>query len=226
MSSLYAARGPFVVAHRAGNDLRALRRAESARVAVIEADLHLYAGRVEVRHLKTLGPIPVLWDRWRLEPSWGPRLLLDRLLDTAAPTTRLMLDLKGRDPRLALRVAAALRARPRPETVCCSQNWALLAPIGDVAGVRLVHSVGNARQLAALHKLTTIRSLAGISIHKKLLDPHRVATLRRHADLIMAWPVADGDEAEWLAGWGVDGLITQQYEAVSLGLGQATGEAA
>jgi glycerophosphoryl diester phosphodiesterase len=228
MSSLDTARarGPFVVAHRAGNDLRSLRRAESARAAVVEADLHLYAGRVEVRHLKTLGPVPVLWDRWKLAPAWAPRLLLDQLLDAAAPTTTLMLDLKGRDPRLALRVAAALRTRERPATVCCSQNWALLKAMGDVAGVRLVHSVGSTRQLAALHKLATTQSLAGISIHKKLLDPDRVAALRRHVDLLMTWPVIDSVEAGRLAGWGVHGLITQQYETVSLGLSDAAEEAA
>ena len=55
--------GAFVIAHRAGNDLDRLRRAQQLGIAVIEADLHLYAGRIEVRHLKTLGPVPVLWDR-------------------------------------------------------------------------------------------------------------------------------------------------------------------
>ena len=57
------AQEPFVVAHRAGNDLELLRCAARARSRVIEADVHLYAGRLEVRHLKTLGPFPVLWDR-------------------------------------------------------------------------------------------------------------------------------------------------------------------
>jgi hypothetical protein len=98
--------------------------------------------------------------------------------------------------------------------------------MGNVDGVRLVHSVGSARQLAALHKLATRQSLAGISIHKKLLDPDRVAALRRHADLLMTWPVLDSVEAGRLAGWGVDGLIAQQYETISLGLSDAAGEAA
>lgn len=226
MSSLNAARadGPFVVAHRAGNDLRSLRRAESANVAVIEADLHLYAGRVEVRHLRTLGPVPVLWDRWKLAPPWAPRLLLDRLLRTAAPSTLLMLDLKGRDPRLAFRVAAALREHPRPLTVCCSRNWALLAAMRDVEGVDLVHSVGSARQLAELRRFASFQAVTGVSIHKGLLSRHRLADLRRYVGLVMAWPVLGLDEARRLASWGVDGLITQEYEAVVSGL--AAGEAA
>ena len=60
---------PFVVAHRAGNDLGTLRRAEALAIPLVEADVHLRRGRIEVRHLKTLGPLPVLWDRWRLAPA-------------------------------------------------------------------------------------------------------------------------------------------------------------
>jgi glycerophosphoryl diester phosphodiesterase len=228
MSSLNAARasGPFVVAHRAGNDLRSLRRAESAKVAVIEADLHLYAGRVEVRHLRTLGPVPVLWDRWKLAPPWAPRLLLDRLLQTAAPSTLLMLDLKGRDRRLALRVAAALREHRRPRTVCCSKNWALLTAMRNIDGVDLIHSVGSARQLGALRALAASQAVAGVSIHKRLLGPAALADLRRRVGVVMAWPVLGSEEAGRLVGWGVDGVITQDFEAVASDLGYAAGEAA
>jgi glycerophosphoryl diester phosphodiesterase len=227
MSSLNAAgSGPFVVAHRAGNDLRSLRRAETAQVALVEADLHLYANRVEVRHLKTMGPVPLLWDRWKLAPAWTPRLQLDRLLETASRSTTLMLDLKGRDVRLATRVAEALGRRPRDNTICCSQNWALLAALHDVAQVRLVHSVGSARQLGALRKYAAKQPVSGISIHKRLLDPRRVDELHRYVDVVMTWPVIDPVEAHRLAGWGVDGLITQQYEAVASQLRTASTEEA
>jgi glycerophosphoryl diester phosphodiesterase len=216
MSSLNTAgSGPFVVAHRAGNDLRSLRRAETAQVAVVEADLHLYANRVEVRHLKTMGPVPLLWDRWKLAPAWTPRLQLDRLLETTSESTTLMLDLKGRDVRLAARVADALGQHRRDNTVCCSRNWALLAKMHNIDRLRLVHSVGSARQLAALRKYAAKHPVSGISIHKRLLDPRRVEELHRCVDVVMTWPVIDPVEAHRLAGWGVDGLITQQYESVA-----------
>src|SRR6188508_3273249 len=96
---------PFIVAHRAGNDLARLRRAERVRPGLVEADVHLFRGRLEVRHLKTLGPLGVLWDRWYLAPPGTPRLELHELL--AATDTALMLDLKG-GGRLGRRVAAAL----------------------------------------------------------------------------------------------------------------------
>ena len=209
----------MAIAHRAGNDTAGLRAALDAGVDLVEADIHLFKGALEVRHLKTLGPVPVLWDRWRLAPPWAPRLVLDELLEAAAPSTCLMLDLKGRDPELAARVAAALREHARPRTVCCSRNWALLQAMGDIEGVDLVHSVGSGRQLAALRKLVASGSVAGVAIHKRLLNRRSLAELRRHVTMVLTWPVIDTHEADRLVGWGVDGLITQEYEAVAIGLG-------
>src|SRR5687768_4778981 len=93
-------RAPFVVAHRAGNDLPRLREAAALGVPLAEADVHLHRGRIEVRHLKTAGPIPVLWDRWQLASYRTPRLHLETLLSAAAEGPELMLDLKGHDARL------------------------------------------------------------------------------------------------------------------------------
>ena len=76
---------PFFVAHRAGNDLAQLRAAEEIGLDLVEADIRLFRGRLEVRHLKTLGPIPVLWDRWRLANPFAPRLQLDELLAAIGP---------------------------------------------------------------------------------------------------------------------------------------------
>jgi hypothetical protein len=211
---------PFVVAHRAGNDLGILRRAEALTPRLVEADLHLRRGRVEVRHLKTMGPLPLLWDRWRLAPGWTPRLQLEALLAAASPGTELMLDLKGRDVRLSRRVAEAL-ARPRPSRVTvCSRNWALLEPLRDVPGVRLVHSVGSRRQLRALRRRFAGRRLAGVSIHRELLDPATVADLRRRAELVITWPVSTLDEARALGGWGVDGIITERFDSLAPALAE------
>jgi len=204
---------PFVVAHRAGNDLGILRHAEALAPRLVEADLHLRRGRVEVRHLKTLGPVPLLWDRWRLAPGWTPRLQLDALLAAAASDTELMLDLKGRDAALSRRVAEALAARPARVTVC-ARNWTLLEPLREVLGIRLVHSVGSRRQLRALRRRFAGRRLAGVSIHRDLLDPATVADLRRRAELVITWPVSTVDEANRLGEWGVDGVITERFDSL------------
>jgi hypothetical protein len=194
-----------VVAHRAGNELARLRRAESLPVRLVEADVHLFAGRLEVRHFKTLGPVPILWDRWgtQLAAPWAPRLLLEELLDAAAPQTELMLDLKTGGVRLAERVAELVRGRPGVRV--CSQHWRLLAPLA-AAGVPVVHSVGGRRALRALPE-----RVDGLSIHRKLLDRDVVAGLRERTGTILTWPVATAAEARELGEWGVDGVITDNF---------------
>jgi glycerophosphoryl diester phosphodiesterase len=204
---------PFVVAHRAGNDLRLLARAARAGVRLVEADVHLFAGRLEVRHLKTLGPVPVLWDRWELRPPWTPRLSLHRLLAAVGPDTELMLDLKGRDVRLAVAVADAVRRiRPERPLTVCSQCWALVEAVRDAAAVRVVHSVGGARQLARLRARLEREPVQGISIHRRLLTPAVTGELRARAGVLMTWPVSSAADARELAAWGVDGVITEQFD--------------
>jgi hypothetical protein len=205
---------PFIVAHRAGNDLARLRAAEALKLPLVEADVHLFAGRLEVRHRKTVGPIPILWDRWELAPPWAPRLLLEQLLDAAAPGTELMLDLKGHDRRLPGRVLAAIEAAGLPgRLTVCSQDWRLLEPLAGRPEIRVVHSVGNPRQLACLPS-----TLGGVSIHERLLDAGVVAELRRRAALVLSWPVESVAQARRLATWGVQGLISRSFEDLAAGL--------
>jgi hypothetical protein len=205
-------RPPFLVAHRAGNDLARLRRAEARGVGLVEADVRLYRGRLEVRHLKSAGPLPLLWDTWMIAPPGTPRLRLEELLEAAAPETELMLDLKGADPHLSRLVAAALARSPRERVTACSRNWPLLDPLRGVPGMRLVHSVGSRRQLRAL--LARGDRIDGVSIHKKLLDPATTRRLRELAGMVLSWPVVGEAEAERLVGWGVDGLITEAFEVL------------
>jgi glycerophosphoryl diester phosphodiesterase len=207
---------PFLVAHRAGNDLVLLERARRLPVRFVEADVHLYAGRLEIRHLKTVGPLPILWDRWELASPWTPRLLVDRLLGATATGPELILDLKGRDRRLPARLARELarHAPGRPLTIC-SRSWPLLEPLLGLPGVRVVHSVGSRRQLEALIDPPAPSPLEGVSIHRRLLTPAVVADLRRRAGLIMTWPIATAHDARRLAGWGVDGVITERWEALA-----------
>ena len=86
----------LAVAHRAGNSLAGLQSARELGVDVVECDVHRHRGRLEVRHLKTAGPLPFLWDRWELAPAGAPRLGLDELLAADQRGSTFMLDLKGR----------------------------------------------------------------------------------------------------------------------------------
>ncbi len=113
-----------LVAHRAANAPDTLRAA-TGDVDVVEADVHLFRGRLEVRHAKTLGPLPVLWEKWHLLARDTPRPLLGDLLSVAAPlAVDLMLDLKGPDPRLPGALERALAGwKGERRLIVCSRIW-------------------------------------------------------------------------------------------------------
>lgn len=189
-----------------------MQTAEALGVQAIEADIHLFRGRLEVRHLKTLGPIPILWDRWRLANPFGPRLVVAELLEACARQAELVLDLKGRDPRLAgqLLTELELRLRDGQGVTICARHWALLELLRDVPGVRLVHSVGSSRQLRRLRRSHRGARLDGVTIHERLLDSRTVRELRELADVILTWPINTVERAQELLGLGVDGLISDR----------------
>jgi hypothetical protein len=215
-AAIEPARAPFLVAHRAGNQLERLRSTEAEGLgAVVEADVNLFRGRLEIHHMKTVGPLPLLSNRWELAPPWRPRLLLAELLDAAAPTTELMLDLKGRNRRLANLVIEALEPYlgSRRLTVC-ARSWPLLEAFEGLP-VRRVHSVGTARQLRALIRHARGARIEGVSIHERLLDLGAVTELRRLSAVVMTWPVNDLPRAAELAQLGVDGLISDRPALIS-----------
>ncbi len=201
----------LTIAHRAGNDLVALRQLDARNVDLIEADVHLFRGRLEVRHLKTAGPVPLLWDRWKIASPFAPRLFLNDLLAQAGSSAELMLDLKGRNERLPGRVvdAIARHLRDRKVTVC-SRNWRLLAPLQAEPHIRVVYSIGSRRQLRAfLGRFTSEASVAGISIRDRLLDPQTVGELRMRSAVVMVWGVEDHERMATIRSWGVNGLISE-----------------
>lgn len=67
---------PTLIAHRAGNHPQLLRAAHEPAVDVIEADPHLWGGRLELRQTRRLGPLPIHWDRRKLH---GPTARAPRL---------------------------------------------------------------------------------------------------------------------------------------------------
>lgn len=172
--------------------------------------MRLFRGRLEVRHLKTVGPVRIYWDRWRLRGPGTLILDLDTLLGAAAPATRLMLDLKGFAPRLGRAVLTALDRHPDAEVTLCARRWRHLAAFEGRPNVRLVRSVGNRTQLRSVRRLLATRPLDGISIHRRLLTPALVTELRANVPLVLTWPVNTVEIADLLSGWGVNGLISDR----------------
>jgi glycerophosphoryl diester phosphodiesterase len=212
------------VAHRAGNDPRRLREAADLGLPLAEADIHLYRGRLEVRHLKTAGPFPVLWDRWELASPRKPRPMLDELLEAATGGPELMLDLKGHDRRLPVRVLDAIAAAGLDRRVTvCSQDWRLLDPLREAEGIRVIESVGGGRALRRLLARPMSEELAGVSIHARLVTPEVAADLRARTAVILSWPVETLPEARRLSALGVDGLISRSFAMLGPALEAADG---
>lgn len=211
---------PITVAHRSGNTDRWLRAALDAGVDLIECDVWLHRGRIEVRHARALGPLPLLLDRWVPIP-WFRRRHLRRMLRELGPDALVLYDLKGTSAELPVRLLEALaEERPDVPAYVCGRNWPVLERIAALQhdpadpALVLVHSVGTVEELAALEQRLAASdgapTVRGISIRASLLTPEVVARLRPQLALILVWTVNELDVASRLLALGVDGIISDR----------------
>jgi glycerophosphoryl diester phosphodiesterase len=208
----------LTVAHRAGNSLAGLHAARVLGADVIECDVHHYRGRLEVRHLKTAGPLPFLWDRWELAPAWAPRLGLAELLSADRQGATFMLDLKGRRPEAARAVVGLLReVGTRHPVLVCGRWWPAVDTAAELPFVRPVLSARNPSELARLRRRVAAApgAVHGASVHASLLDRMLVGELHRGLDVVMTWPVNDRDELARVLGLGVSGVISDEPEVLA-----------
>jgi glycerophosphoryl diester phosphodiesterase len=202
-------RTPLLIAHRAGNCLPRLTEAREVSPDLIEADVHLFGGRLEVRHMKTLGPVRLLWDRkpWRLGNPFARPFLLEDLLAALAPDEEAMLDLKGFDLGMAGAVGDVVETViPGRAVTVCSRNWQVLPAFRDYPWARVVYSAGSPGQVASVHRRLDLAH--GVSVNRELLTPRLVDRLRRDVPLVMTWTVNDPEMWRTFASWGVTGAIT------------------
>lgn len=182
------------VAHRAANDPALLRAAALAGADLAEGDVHLRRGRLELRHAKSLGPLPVHWEPWYLVRPTG--VVLADLAPHLPAGPPVMLDLKGWQPWLGARVRDAMaELAPGVGYVVCSRHWSVLDAFDEVDTARVVHSVRSRRELRRLHARLREHATWGVGLHRDLLTADVVARLRAHAEVVLTWPV-DGP-ADW-----------------------------
>ncbi len=207
----------LAIAHRAGNSLAALEVAKRLGADVIECDVHEHRGQLEVRHLKTAGPLPFLWDKWELAPASAPRFGLAELLDADLNGTPLMLDLKGRRISTALAVQKLLHDSDyRRPVLVCSRHWPLVDVFAATASVRRVLSARNRVELARLlRRLSSTGPVYGVSVHRSLLNRDVVAELNRRVEVLMTWPVNDLSVLDEVLDLGVTGIISDEDEVLA-----------
>lgn len=198
------------VAHRAGNELSLLAPAVALGADLIEADVQLRRTRLEVRHARSLGPVPWLW-----EPFYVVRDLRLQLADLRAATpsgVTLMLDLKGRQPSLGRLVRDAMTgAGPY---VVCSRQWGLLTAFAGLPDVRVVHSARTRAELRRLDLHLRTATTWGVSVHRDLLTRARVDRLRTQADVVMTWPIDTPQAYDEVVGLGANGIISNDLAAL------------
>jgi glycerophosphoryl diester phosphodiesterase len=205
------------VAHRAGNSLTKLESAFDAGVEYVEADVWWRRGRVEVRHDRSSGPIPLLWDRWSLRPDRGT-LKLHEVLAAAKGQGKVFLDLKGSSVELADAIVREASKLDAQATVAASGNWPHLDRLADILpDAPLFYSVGSVGRLSELMPRLERRTVPGVSIDSAVLDASVVEKLRRHGvRTIVTWHVDTLEHAQAVLELGVDGITSSNIEMLAL----------
>jgi glycerophosphoryl diester phosphodiesterase len=207
----------LAIAHRAGNSLAGMHAANELGVDVIECDVHSYRGRLEVRHLKTAGPLPFLWDKGELVSGSAPRLGLQELLEADEHGTLFMLDVKGPWTWAGRDVARMLHegGHHRP-VLACGRWWPSIDAMAHLPYVRPVLSARNRFEMARLRRrLVRGPRPYGVSVHRDLLDRDVVAWLHEHVEVVMTWPVNDLASLDRLTAIGVRGVISDEAHVLA-----------
>jgi glycerophosphoryl diester phosphodiesterase len=202
----------LTVAHRSGNTVAGLREALDAGVDLVECDVHAYRGRLEVRHHRSMGGLPFLWDRdGVVSRRRHGTVVLTELIEALGDEQRLMIDLKGVHPRLAPSVAQLLRAAsPHHALTVCTKSWWMLDAF-DLP-VRRVLSAATRRAVDRLVTRLADAPADGVSVRLSLLTPDLVARLHRGTDLVMAWPVDTPAALNEARAAGADAVISKDLD--------------
>ena len=203
---------PLIVAHRAGNHLDKLAEAFALGVDYAETDVWLHRGRLEVRHEKTLWPLPLLYDRLRLYPGWMPRLLLRDVLLAALGQGKLFLDLKGVEPGLPDAVAAVIQQAGAEAIVAFSSpRWAFLDRLAELLPEATnFYTISNQERLAELRPRLNRGEIEAVSIHSRMLSTEIVQELKESGVRTMTtWAVETKADARRVLGYGVTGVTSK-----------------
>jgi glycerophosphoryl diester phosphodiesterase len=211
--------GAVAIAHRAGNDRRALARALEVGADWIEADIWWQYGHLVARHERALWRLPVRYDEWKLAFALRSALRLGEICDLLTDGPQLLVDLKGSARRLPVDVVDCLRARHAVDRAAiCGQRWeAIDVAVAREPRLRALYSVGAESQLAALRaRRAGLPRVTAVSCAEGLLTPPVITDLLARGIAIVAWTVNDCERAHDLLVAGVSGITTDSPEVIRM----------
>jgi glycerophosphoryl diester phosphodiesterase len=199
---------PLTIAHRAGNNLRALRAAVEAGIDYAETDVWLAGGHIEARHDPTIGSLPLTWARGLRLPRWHRRLRLPDLL--AVEGSSFLFDVKSTDERFAQALYEAISTRNAHHRVAFTGRWEHMDRVGRLLpDTPRFYTISNRSRFDAFRTRLAHRNAPGVSIKSTFLTEEIVSDLRAGGvQRIITWAVETEDNARRVLDWGVDGITS------------------
>ncbi len=191
-------------------------QAIEAGADLLETDIWLHKGRLELRHKQTLGPIPILWEKWSIAPGWTPRYTLRELLHDAPDDILLFLDFKGTEMDLGPEVLKELqRTAPERVVAICGRNYPQLQTIADEPNILCFYSVGDEEEWPTAQDLIAASDYPALSIHASLATPDRMLWINNLGGVVVCWDVHSEEQMRELRELGVDGFTTDNPELLT-----------
>ncbi|MCA9834922.1 MAG: glycerophosphodiester phosphodiesterase [Thermomicrobiales bacterium] len=207
---------PFASGHRAGNSRQAALAAIDAGADLLETDIWLHRGRLELRHEESLGPFPFLWEKRLRIPHWYKRFTLHDLLKTTPETTLLFLDFKGKHMGLGPAVLAELeRTAPNRVVATCGRNYPQLRTIADAPNIITFYSVGTEEEWPVAQEYIAASPAPALSLIANMATEERINWMKERGGVIVCWGVEDTHEMERLFALGVDGFTTDHADVLT-----------
>ena len=180
---------------------------------MVEADVHAARGRLELRHEKNLGPLPLRWDRWCVARRPDRTVTLQEVLAAAPPGAPFLLDLKGVSPRLAGLVRQAVRSHAEAGVGLLAE---LVAACGRCAAMTTCGCCARSapgRNWPASARCATAgrRRRPGPAAARR----PRTAAALAGVPTVLAWGARDLATARRLLAAGASGLILDDLELIA-----------
>jgi len=216
MSVSYTIPTPFGSAHRAGNSRDHALAAIEAGADLLETDIWLHKGRLELRHKQTLGPIPILWEKWSIAPGWTPRYYLHDLLHDVPENVLIFLDFKGEEMDLGPAVLKELQQTAPHRTIAiCGRNYPQLQTIANEPNIICFYSVGSDEEWPIARDLIAASTPPALSIDASLATEERISWMNSIEGLVVCWNVHSPERMRELQEMGVDGFTTDSPELLT-----------